>query len=46
MPTGKTRGPVRKKRKREEATVEANVDSNSDEGDTNSCAPVAKKVMH
>ena len=44
MPTGKASGTVRKKRK-----IEATLESDSlskDEGETNSCVPVAKKVKH
>lgn len=44
MPTEKARGTARKKRKRK-----ASLESDSlpkDEGETNSCIPVAKKVMH
>lgn len=44
MPTGKARGTVRKKRKRETSLESDSL--GEDKGATNSCIPVAKKVMH
>jgi len=44
MPTGKARGSIRKKRKREVSLESDSLEK--DEGESNSCIPVAKKVKY